>query len=155
LQDYVLGVMRAEGTMETEQESLKALAIAIRTYALKNIGRHAKDGYDFCSTTHCQRFVRGSERGGSPTVREGANQGAPNDARLIAAVRATEGQVLLDDRGQLIDSYFGASCGGESANIGDLWAVTPPSYLRGVRDEYCDAGPHAKWTDTISRADLL
>ena len=34
------------------------LAIAIRTYALKNVGRHAKDGYDFCSTTHCQRFVR-------------------------------------------------------------------------------------------------
>ena len=67
LEDYVFGVMRAEGTLETEPEALKALAIAIRTYALKNIGRHAKDGYDFCSTTHCQRFT-----GGNPTVREGA-----------------------------------------------------------------------------------
>ena len=47
LEDYVLGVMRAEGSMESEPEALKALAIAIRTYALKNRGRHAKDGYDF------------------------------------------------------------------------------------------------------------
>ncbi len=68
LEDYVFGVMRAEGTSESEPEALKALAIAIRTYALKNRGRHARDGYDFCTTTHCQRFL-----GADPTVREGAD----------------------------------------------------------------------------------
>lgn len=144
LEDYVLGVMRAEATVETEPEALKALAITVRTYALKNSGRHATEGYDFCSTTHCQRFA-GTESSFNATTR----------SRLFEAVRATEGQVLLGDRGQPIDSYFGASCGGETANIRDLWGVTPVSYLRGVRDEYCDSGPHAKWTDTISRADLL
>jgi stage II sporulation protein D len=144
LEDYVLGVMRAEGTTETELEALKALAIAIRTYALKNAGRHAKDGYDFCSTTHCQRFV--SERGSSPTVREGA---------VIDAVRATEGRVLLDEHGQLIESYFGASCGGETANVATLWGTAPAVYLKGGRDEFCESGPHAHWTDVISRTDLL
>jgi SpoIID/LytB domain protein len=138
LEDYVLGVMRAEGSMESEPEALKALAIAIRTYALKNRGRHAKDGYDFCSTTHCQRFVTGN-----------------NSPAMIDAVRATEGQTLIDDRGQLVDAYFGASCGGETANEGTLWGVTPPAYLRGVRDEYCLSGPHATWNDVITRADLL
>ncbi|HJT28691.1 MAG TPA: SpoIID/LytB domain-containing protein [Pyrinomonadaceae bacterium] len=139
LEDYVLGVMRAEGTVEPEPEALKALAISIRTYALKNRGRHATNGYDFCSTTHCQRFVDSNAI----------------TSTLLNAVRATEGQVLIDDRGEPIDAYFGASCGGATANIRDLWGVTPALYLRGVRDEYCDAGPHAKWTDTISRADLL
>src|SRR5205823_364709 len=93
LEDYVLGVMRAEGTMEDQPEALKALAIAIRTYALKNIGRHAKDGYDFCSTTHCQRFV-----GGDPTIR-GADRKDSTlpDGRVSAAVRATKGQILIDD----------------------------------------------------------
>ncbi len=138
LEDYVLGVMRAEGSMESEPEALKALAISIRTYALKNHGRHAKDGYDFCSTTHCQRFVLGNS---SPA--------------MIDAVKATEGQVLTDGRGQLVNVYFGASCGGETANIGTLWGVTPPEYLRGVRDEYCLSGSHATWTDVIPRADLL
>lgn len=138
LEDYVLGVMRAEGSMESEPEALKALAIAIRTYALKNRGRHAKDGYDFCSTTHCQRFVAGN-----------------SSQALIDAVRATAGQTLIDERGQLVDAYFGASCGGETANLGTLWGATPPAYLRGVRDEYCLSGPHASWGDVITRADLL
>jgi hypothetical protein len=62
---------------------------------------------------------------------------------------------MLDARGQLVDSYFGGSCGGETANVGTLWGVTPPEYLRGVQDEYCLAGPHAHWSDTITRADLL
>ncbi len=138
LEDYVLGVMRAEGPTEDQPEALKALAIAVRTFALKNIGRHARDGYDFCSTTHCQRFVVGRA-----------------SEALSLAVRATAGQVLVDDRGQPIESYFGASCGGETANIGDLWGVTPPAYLRGVRDEYCETGPHAQWIDNITRAELL
>jgi len=148
LEDYVLGVMRAEGTTETEPEALKALAIAIRTFALKNRGRHAQDGYDFCSTTHCQRFVVRD-----PTVREGA--GTLTDARVSDAARATEGQVLRDERGELVDSYFSASCGGETANIATLWGVRPPAYLRGVRDEYCESGPHATWTDVIALVDLL
>jgi stage II sporulation protein D (peptidoglycan lytic transglycosylase) len=158
LEDYVLGVMRAEGTMESEPEALKALAISIRTFALKNAGRHAKDGYDFCSTTHCQRFV---DRVGSPRASKGSVDevalpgGRASDTRLADAVRATAGQVLLDDRGELIDSYFGASCGGETANIATLWGTSPAKYLPGVRDEYCEAGPHVHWTDQISRADLL
>ena len=159
LEDYVLGVLRAEGSMETEPEALKALAIAIRTYALKNRDRHAKDGYDFCTTTHCQRFVWAEDRGSSPTNRGPQAVSPPGvvdrEGSLIAAVRATEAQVLIDHRGQPIDSYFGASCGGETANIGTLWGTNPPEYLHGVRDEFCIAGPHATWTDTISRADLL
>lgn len=143
LENYVLGVMRAEGSMESEPEALKALAIAARTYALKNLARHAKDGYDFCSTTHCQRFTGGN----------------PNDARasdrLVAAVRATEGQVLLDSGGRTIDSYFGASCGGETADIATLWGTAPAAHLPGVRDEFCESGPHAHWIDTITRNDLL
>ena len=80
LEDYVAGVLRAENSVESEAEALKALAITIRTYALKNMGRHATNGYDFCSTTHCQRFVAQRPR----VVVD----------RVAAAVRATEGQVL-------------------------------------------------------------
>jgi SpoIID/LytB domain protein len=142
-ENYVLGVMRAEGSMESEPEALKALAIAVRTYALKNLGRHAKDGYDFCSTTHCQRFSVGN-----PTDDRASD-------RLVAAVRATEGQVLLDSGGRTIDSYFGASCGGETADIATLWGTAPATHLPGVRDEFCESGPHAHWTDMITRNDLL
>jgi SpoIID/LytB domain protein len=158
LEDYVLGVMRAEGSMETESEALKALAIAIRTFATNNRGRHSKDGYDFCSTTHCQRFI--AHGVSSPTVWEGsARDQALPDGRatdtIFVAVRATEGQVLIDDKGKTADVYFSASCGGETANMSTLWGTNPPAYLRGVRDEFCVSGPHAHWTNVIPRADLL
>ena len=155
LENYVLGVLRTEGSMEREPEALKALAIAIRTYAVKNRGRHAKDGYDFCSTTHCQRFGVRSPRVSKGSVTDLALPDGRASDRLVAAAKATEGQVLLDDHGQPADVYFGASCGGETANLGTLWGVSPPEYLRGVRDEYCLSAPHATWTDVITRADLL
>ena len=62
--------------------------------------------------------------------------------------------VLSDDRGQAADVYFSASCGGATANIQTLWGVTPPAYLRGVRDEYCGTMPHHTWTDVIPASQL-
>src|SRR6185436_3125013 len=57
LEDYVFGVLAAEGSVETELEALKSLAVAARTYAVHNLRRHAHDRFDLCDTTHCQRFV--------------------------------------------------------------------------------------------------
>src|SRR2546423_3870974 len=37
LDEYVFGVLAAEGSVETEPEALKALAVVVRTYAIKNL----------------------------------------------------------------------------------------------------------------------
>ena len=132
LEAYVERVVATEGSMEDQPEALKALAIATRTYALKNLKRHAQDGYDFCSTTHCQRFEAGESR-----------------AAIVDAVKTTAGIVMRDDNGQIVDAYFGASCGGVTANIRTLWGTNAPQYLQGVRDDFCDSEPHSHWTDTI------
>src|ERR1051325_3627721 len=139
LEEYVRGVVAIEGSMEGEPEALKALAVASRSYVLRNLGRHARDGYDFCNTTHCQRF-RPAETGVS--------------AQVSAAVDATRGEVLRDGD-QIADAYFSASCGGATANLKTLWGRSAPPYLRGVPDEYCVGESHHTWTDVISRADLL
>ncbi|HYL98491.1 MAG TPA: SpoIID/LytB domain-containing protein [Blastocatellia bacterium] len=141
LEDYILGVVLAEASVETELEALKAQAVISRTYALKNLRRHAHEGYDFCSTTHCQRYV---DPGQKPELEQLARR----------AVAETAGQVLVDSHGRLIDAYFGGSCGGMSADIGTLWGVPAPSYLRGVPDTYCSSMPHAHWTETIPLAKL-
>ncbi|HEX5966669.1 MAG TPA: SpoIID/LytB domain-containing protein, partial [Pyrinomonadaceae bacterium] len=132
LEAYVERVVATEGSMEDQPEGLKALAIAVRTYALRNLKRHAQDGYDFCSTTHCQRFEAGEAR-----------------RAVVDAVKSTTGVVMRDENGQIVDSYFGASCGGMTANIGTLWGTNAPQYLQGVRDDFCDSEAHAHWTDTI------
>jgi stage II sporulation protein D len=132
LEQYVERVVATEGSMEDQPEALRALAIAARTYAMKNLKRHAHDGYDFCSTTHCQRFETSETR-----------------AAVVDAVKATAGMVLRDELGQIVDSYFGASCGGMTANIRTLWGTNAPPYLQGVRDDFCDSESHSHWTDTI------
>ena len=133
LEAYIERVVATEGSMEDQPEALKALAIAARTYAMKNLKRHAHDGYDFCSTTHCQRFETAGTRPG-----------------VVDVVKTTAGIVLRDEKGQIVDSYFGASCGGMTANIRTLWGTNAPPYLQGVRDDYCASEPHRHWTDTIT-----
>ena len=138
LEDYVARVVSAEGSIDNQRESLKALAVTVRTYALRNLGRHKHEGYDFCSTTHCQRFE--------------------NTAPIAVAAQAayeTAGLILKDARGLLADSYFSASCGGMTANLQNLWGTPAPPHLNGVRDDFCNAGSHARWTDVIPRQRML
>jgi stage II sporulation protein D (peptidoglycan lytic transglycosylase) len=138
LDDYVAHVVAVEGGTENEPEALKALAIAVRTFALKNLGRHREQGYDFCNTTHCQRF-----------------EPAEPAPAVVTAVNATSNLILNDERGAIADSYFGASCGGMTANLETLWGKPAPKYLTGVRDDYCNAGFHSEWKDVITPDRLL
>ncbi|HVG35446.1 MAG TPA: SpoIID/LytB domain-containing protein [Pyrinomonadaceae bacterium] len=149
LEEYVAGVLAAESSTENELEALKAHAVVIRTFALRNRGRHSQEGFDFCSTTHCERY--------SFVGAGGARRAPSNSAAIERAVVETRGEVLQDDRGQLIDSYFSVACGGMTANIQSLWGTdAAPQYLRGaVRDDYCATMPHRHWTDTIAAAQLL
>jgi SpoIID/LytB domain protein len=137
-EDYVLGVLAAEGAVEDEPEALRALAVSVRTYALQHLKRHEREGYDFCNTTHCQRY----------TFLESGGKGAVRD--LIREARdSTVGEVLLDENGQVADSYFHAACGGMTANVETLWGSRAPKHLRGVRDEACASRPNHEWTDVI------
>jgi stage II sporulation protein D len=142
-EDYVLGVLATEGAVENEPEALKALAVSIRTYALRNLKRHERDGYDFCSTTHCQRYTfvaRDDGKGLSEAVRKASSE--------------TADEVLVDGNGQLADAYFHAACGGMTADVEALWGGAARPYLRGVQDNFCASMPHREWTDVIPAARL-
>ncbi|MGH9753631.1 MAG: SpoIID/LytB domain-containing protein, partial [Blastocatellia bacterium] len=133
LEEYLVGVLAAESSIESEIEALKAQAVVSRAFVLKNLGRHAREGYDFCSTTHCQRFT-------FPKTKSVINR---------RAVEETAGVILSDPLGNVVDAYFHAACGGMTANIETLWGAPAPSYLRGVRDDFCATMPHRRWTQKI------
>jgi len=139
VEDYVLGVLSVEAAVEDESEALKAQAIVSRTYALKNRGRHSSEGFDLCSNTHCQQYVSGDSRASE---------------RILRAVADTEREILREASGQPADAYFHAACGGYTANFESLWGTRGPSYLRGVRDDYCATMPNHNWTDEIPAVQL-
>src|SRR5208282_5740334 len=79
-EEYVAEVVAAEASYSWKDEALKAMAVAVRTYATRFRGAHEKDGFDFCDTTHCQ-VVRWNAK--NPHAR--------------AAAEATEGEILQFD----------------------------------------------------------
>jgi stage II sporulation protein D len=145
VEDYVFGVVATEGSVESQPEALKALAVVARTYALKNLRRHARDRFDLCDTTHCQRYTPVRDESARPDFYALAHR----------AVRETAGEVLRDARGRTAEVYFSAACGGQTADASKLWGgPDSPAHLRGVRDEACDALAET-WTDVIPSTQLL
>ncbi|MDT7542192.1 MAG: stage sporulation protein [Acidobacteriota bacterium] len=146
LGDYLFGVLAAEASTEDEFNAIKSLAVVSRTYALQKLGRHAREGFDFCTTTHCERFLRVTSANARPDFH----------ALLRRAVAETENEVLRDSRGRLANAYFSASCGGMTADVHALWGEPAREpFERGVADEYCVALPSTRWTNAIPTHDLL
>lgn len=133
IEDYVAGVLTGEAARDSEPAVLQALAVAIRTYALKNLQRHQSEGFDVCDETHCQVLRR-------PTVAS------------TAAAQQTAGQVLTW-RGALAIVYYSASCGGHSQIPSAVWpGAEDPPYLPARPDDGCGGSP--EWAAAMRTEDI-
>lgn len=136
-EDYLQGVVAKEMPSDWPEEALKAQAVAARTYALKNRKRHAAEGFDLCSSTHCQQYLGiGSET-----------------ARASKAVASTAGEVLLY-RGKLIEAFFHTDSGGMTENSEDVWGEKLP-YLRAAEEADMHTQPWKKNFDAQHIAALV
>jgi len=135
LEEYVSAVLAGESGNFKQSESMKAMAVAVRTYAARFRGRHAADGFDYCDTTHCQDLRL-----------------AVQNPRTRAAARATAGEVLWY-RGALATTYYHQHCGGTAAAANEVWPTVRAPYLKSHPDPYCAAQP-LHWETTMSRAEL-
>jgi SpoIID/LytB domain protein len=134
VETYVARVVAGEAARESPPAALEALAIAIRTFAMANRGRHRADGFDLCNQTHCQ-VVRAA---------------TPATERAAAA---TAGRVLLRD-GVPASIFFSASCGGRTEIPSAVWpGAEDPPFLPSRPDSACQGAP--VWNADLAVADLL
>lgn len=122
-------------------ESLRAMSIVARTFALNGAHFHARPGHlaaELCDSTQCMAMRWG---------------GVP--ARVDDAVRATAGETLWSNS-KRAEVYFSGSCGGQTEDAGAVWpSLRGASYLKSHPDPYClrrDGG--AKWHADIPLAEL-
>lgn len=141
LEQYVEGVVTHEMPGSWEAEVLTAQSIVARSFALANLGRHKKEGFDFCPTTHCQAY-RGIAQ--TPSSIE--------EIRIQKEVRRSRSMVLTY-KGQIAKTYYHSTCKGETVPPEDYDKGTA-SYLQGVKDPYCIISPFYKWTASISWKEL-
>lgn len=132
LEEYLRGVVSKEMSPSFPAEALKAQSIAARAFALKNRGRHVKEGFDLCATTHCQVYI-----------------GVASYDSVDRAIDETRGEVLVY-KGKLIDTNFHADSGGMTENVGDVWGTATP-YLVAVK-EIINLGK--TWTVTVPVKDF-
>lgn len=139
LENYVAGVVEAEAGHVNEYEFFKAQAVLARTYALKNIQKHIKEGYHLKDDVSSQVFH------GKAYLQ--------NRHNIYSAVKETQGQVLVDSANTLIQGLFHANSGGHTANSQDVWTSHVP-YLQGRPDPYSTLQPSATWVRKVPRKEV-
>lgn len=135
---YVEHVVSSESGPGDSPESLKALAIVVRSFALHEAHGHGE--YDLCDSTHCQLL----HWSGNSVRRAAAH----------AATLATAGETLWF-HGQRALAYFGKDCGGRTASPDEIWPRAKPlPYLPSQPDRFCTSNDAREWASQITRAEL-
>lgn len=138
VESYVERVVSSESGPADSPDSLKALAIVVRSFALHESHGHAE--YDLCDSTHCQLLHW-----------SGAGE---RRAAAHAATLATAGETLWF-HGQRALAYFGKDCGGHTASPDEIWPRAKPlPYLPSQPDRFCTSKGAREWASEISRTDL-
>ena len=127
---YIAGVTQSE-IYGHHSDIFRIQAIISRTWALRNINKHAPDGYNFCDHVHCQAYLNRCIR---PDIMMGAIM--------------SSGETLVDSTGALIETPFHSNSGGQTANSEDVWRAALP-YLRSVPDTFSFRMRQSDWTRTI------
>jgi stage II sporulation protein D len=119
LEDYVRGVVPNELSPggyggSPAIESLKAQAVAARTYAVSNRGQFAAAGFDLLPTTRSQVY------GGLATEH-------PLSSRAVDETRG----VVATYHGQPINALYTSTCGGHTEDAENIFGGDVVPYLRG------------------------
>ncbi len=117
VEEYLRGVVPAEmGPRRFDEiESLKAQAVAARSYALGSRGQFESEGYDLCATPKCQVYS-GIEA---------------EDPLSDAAVEQTRGLVATSG-GKIIHALFTSTCGGRTEDVSRIFPSMSDPALRSV-----------------------
>lgn len=137
LEDYVVGVLRAETGERWPAETLRAQAIVARTYAAYHRALNGVKPYHLVASTAHQAY---------------AGRVAPHSPAWDA-VRATAGQVLFWE-GELFPAFYHSASGGYTEDPRTVFAARNMPALRAIRDEFSSDSPHFVWNVDLRLADL-
>ncbi len=137
IETYLRGVVPNEVIPSWPIQTLKAQAIASRTYALKKILENKNNFFDVYSTYKSQ-------------VYKGLHRTHP---RTDQAIKETFGMVITH-KGEIINAFFHANSGGL---LEDESIITPTElpYIKPINDKFSQNTFRSSWTLHISKKDFL
>lgn len=140
--EYLSGVVPTEMSTSWPLESLKAQAIAARTYAVNQIlgarRTNPKAPFDLDDTVMYQAYL-------------GLNLEHPASTR---AVEETDGNYLLDSKGKPIIAYFSADSGGYTESAENVWGTAQLSYTPSKPEIYDPRLVKSSWKVNLTMPEI-
>ena len=138
IEEYLYGVLKKEISPQWPAETLKAQAIAARTFAIFNMNKYIDKGYNICASTNSQAYG-------------GVNH---EDPLTNKAVDETRG-VIMTYKGKPINAVYHSDSGGCTEDSENVWGSILP-YLRSVKSKFEEKvfPPYHTWTYSIDEKDL-
>jgi stage II sporulation protein D len=139
IETYVPSVMASEISSGWRPETLRAQAIAVRTYALRRMNKPHAAPYDLGDNTSSQVY-----------------RGVDGIAPPFADAAHTTSDLVLTSGAKPADVWYHSACGGHTANSAEVTGHAGPSYLQGLADidssgrAYCSVSPYYRWRNTVS-----
>ena len=137
LEDYVVGVLRAEADERWPMEMLRAQAIVARTYAGYHRLLNANKPFHIVASVAHQQFAGR----------------VPATSPLLAAVQDTAGQVLRLE-GELFPAFYHTECGGHTEDPRLVFVSGNLPALKPVVCPFSSESPHFHWTRDLDLTEL-
>jgi stage II sporulation protein D len=135
LEDYLVGVLASEMPLSWPAESLKAQAIAARSYTLATLEERKNQLFQVESDIQDQVFRH---------ILHGVEHHALVE-KAFQAVKETEGMILTSPKSnRVLKAYYHADCGGKTSSAKQVWGYGEKQ--GSVVDETCPSNPKASWS---------
>ncbi|UXR63289.1 SpoIID/LytB domain-containing protein [Bdellovibrio bacteriovorus] len=142
LDEYVVGVLASEMPLSWPLETLKAQAIAARSYALAVINERKDKPYHLESSVLDQVFRH--------VVAE--DRTSPLIQKAMQAVEETKGIKLWDPKSRVLKAFYHSDCGGKTTTSKNVWNYGVNTGI--VVDSSCPTNPRGQWKLTLTKDDL-
>ena len=139
VENYLRGVIACEAPADWPSETLRAHAIASRTWTLHEI---KKKGGAKLADVRADIYSQVYKGVGAET--KVADQ----------AVKASRGIIMLYER-KLFPAYYCSACGGHTANAYTVWHEYKIAPLAGVPDPYCALSAYRSWRQSYSKRQII
>lgn len=136
LEEYIYSVVSSEMGSSFEMDALMSQAVAARSYAISNLKKYIKHGYNLTNDIYSQVYL-------------GVNN--VND-KIRKAVDETKGLVAFFN-GEVINATYSSSNGGVIASSEEVWGNKYP-YLVVKSDPYSTNTPNVDWKVEVTRDNL-
>lgn len=134
---YLYGVVKKELARGWPMATLKAQAVAARSFAIHRILKNQDEPFDLSATWISQ--VYGGKTAETP--------------RINKAVDETMGQVLTF-KGQVIPAYFHANSGGYIESPHNVWGGSERSFIKPKRDPWSLKTKHTRWEKALNISEM-